>query len=165
LSSRSRRLASLSRTAKRCSHLIRTTCPQEDDMRSRSHLGVVMTGLHPCTVSGLQASRPRHQASESGIGAASADPVPKQEILPPCRILVLLRNFAHFGSFPLPPYLGGFRRLLPAILRAWPVVPRLRISCCHLATLTLDELLRPWPLRGTGRRHCRFPQKRLPVAR
>jgi hypothetical protein len=74
-------------------------------------------GLHPCTASGLPASRPRHQASESGIGAAIARPAPNEGIFPLCRLLVLLKKNAPFGSFPVSPYLGTFRRLLWAFYR------------------------------------------------
>ena len=74
-------------------------------------------GLRPCTVSGLQAPRPRRQPSESGIGAAIAGLEPKQGYYPVCRLLVLLKKNPPFGSFPVSPYLGTFRRLLWAFYR------------------------------------------------
>ena len=78
-------------------------------------LGIV--DCTPGTASGLQAPKSRHQASESGIGEANADPAPKQGISPLCRLLVLLKKNAPFGSFPVSPYLGTFRRLLWAFYR------------------------------------------------
>jgi hypothetical protein len=71
----------------------------------------------PGTASGLQAPKSRHQASESDRGGAIAYPEPKQGFYPVCRLLFLLRKKCAFGSFPLPPYLGGFRKLLRATYR------------------------------------------------
>jgi hypothetical protein len=57
------------------------------------------------------------QASESDTGEAIADPGPKQAHYPLCRLLILLGKNLAFGSFPLPPYLGTFRKLLWAFFR------------------------------------------------
>ena len=86
-------------------------------MRPPQVLSPPNCGLHPCTASGLQAPRSLRQASESCTGETIADLEPKQGYYPLCRLLILLSKHLAFGSFPLPPYLGAFRKLLWAFFR------------------------------------------------